>query len=507
MKKDKKLQENEQLRMPNVPKESVHNFSAKETERSEEVFSEDISLQVSEGQLSIFESPIGETLIDDDVVRDKLQEAIENEKPKKKKKSVITNLIFLAINLVVLFFIINSLLKDTENFSLSKIVAEQGKKLWWLAGALGLVVLYFLADTLILNTLIKKTTGKSRMGLAYKTSVTGRYFDDITPFSVGGEPAQILSLAKGGVAPGVATSIPLIKFILYTMVYSILIFCFLVFAAPHIPRPSNLNNLLLTLFKILAYIGLIFTALVSVVYTLIGSGKIVGRSLVRKIVRFGYKLRIVKDYRKSYNKIMSTVLEYQSSIRYLRKNLGTMFICAFLCLVEMLALFGMPYMIVMALAPGNVAPTGFMLVIICITKSIICQMASVVMPLPGGTGMMEISFISLFGISSLLGHNVVWGLLAWRFLTYYFNIIQGFTLTTIDNLVKISKAKKEAKLAMKQQESVPSPEPLQENTLSAEGIQQEETVPVQEVLQEETVPIQEVLQEETGEIYKKYYKD
>ena len=118
--------------MPNVPQEEVQDFPMQQIE--EEVPHEEVP-QISEGQLSIFETPIGETLIDDDVVRDRLQEAIENEKPKKKKKSVITNLIFLAINVVVLVFIISSLLKDTENFSLSKIVAEQGKKLWWLACA------------------------------------------------------------------------------------------------------------------------------------------------------------------------------------------------------------------------------------------------------------------------------------------------------------------------------------------------------------------------------------
>ena len=72
-------------------------------------------------------------------------------------------------------------------------------------------------------------------------------------------------------------------------------------------------------------------------------------------------------------------------------------------------------------------------------------MASVVIPLPGGTGMMEVAFIALFGIETMLGPNVVWGLLAWRFLTYYFNIIQGFTLTTVDNIKRIVKTKREQK--------------------------------------------------------------
>ena len=72
-------------------------------------------------------------------------------------------------------------------------------------------------------------------------------------------------------------------------------------------------------------------------------------------------------------------------------------------------------------------------------------MASVVIPLPGGTGMMEISFAILFGGSSMLGGYFAFGLLAWRFLTYYFTIVQGFTVSTIDNIVRMTKNKKKTK--------------------------------------------------------------
>lgn len=77
-------------------------------------------------------------------------------------------------------------------------------------------------------------------------------------------------------------------------------------------------------------------------------------------------------------------------------------------------------------------------------------MAAVVIPLPGGTGMMEFSFIAMFGVSSLIGSKyIVLGLLAWRFLTYYFPIIQGFTISTIDSISRVVKSKKELKSAQK----------------------------------------------------------
>lgn len=440
LKKNKK--QNEQLIMQGVPPKEEEPVSLEEnlTEVKEEV---------CEGQVSVFDSTeIGETIIDPELVEERLKEAIETEKPKKKKKSIITNLLFLALNVFVLAFIIKTFLNETDGVSLKSIISMQGNKLWWLVLGLGLFIVMFFADSMMISCLLKRSTGKRRLLTSYKVSATGKYFESITPFAVGGQPAQILSLSKSGIAPGLATSIPIIKVIIYNIVYTVVIFCFLVFAVPFIPVTSSLNSLLFTLFKIFAFIGLIFTALTSVVFILIGSGKIVGRSMVRWVVRLGYKLRIVKDFRKSYNKVMNQVLEYQSSIKYLRNNKGTLFACIFFALLEVLAYFAIPFTAVMAFTPTTI--TGFVptiwILFVCMTNVIVCQMAAVVIPLPGGTGMMEFSFIALFGVSTLIGStNVIWGLLAWRFLTYYFTIIQGFVISTTESIVRMVKARKVAK--------------------------------------------------------------
>lgn len=436
----KKKQKTEQLIIEGVAK-------PKETPP---VFDEQQAEQVSEGQVSMFDDSMSDTMIDETLAREKLNEAIESQKPKKKKKSLITNLIFFALNITVMAVIINTFLKDANGLSVKDLIAQQGNKLLWLLLGLGLFCVMFFADTMMFFCLIKKSTGKRRIFTSYKVSTVGKYFDAITPFSVGGQPSQILNLTRAGVSPGIATSIPIIKLIIYNLVYTFVILCFLIFGVPFIPITSSLQNLLFILFKIFAYIGLIFTALTSVLFILIGSGKIVGRTMVRWICRLGYKLHIVKDYRKSYNKFMSTVLEYQSSIKYLKQNKGTLFACIFFGLVEALSYFAIPFAVVMALTPANVtgALETFTLLLICMTKFIVCQMAAVVIPLPGGTGMMELSFMFLFSGTTLLGveqANVVLGLLFWRFLTYYFTIVQGFIVSTVDSIVRMVKARREGK--------------------------------------------------------------
>ena len=401
---------------------------------------------VSNGQVSIFDD-VSDSMIDKTLAEEKLKEALESEKPKSKRKSLIQNLIFLALNIFVMFFIIDTCMGETKGVPLKEIFRTQGNQMWWLLGGVGLFIIMFFADTMMFYCLIKKSTGKRRFGLSYKVSSVGKYFDAITPFSVGGQPSQIINLTRSGVSPGVATSIPVIKLIIYNIVYTLVILTFLIFGIPFLPLESNLVEFFKIFLKFFAYIGLFFTGIVSVVFILIGSGKIIGRSVVRWAVRLGYKLHIVKDYRKSYNKIMNQVLEYQSSIQYLRKNKGTLFACIFFGLIEALAYFSIPFTVVMAFTSNPVLSlsSGFVMLNICIVKFMICQMASVVIPLPGGTGMMEISFAILFGGSSMLGGYFAFGLLAWRFLTYYLTIVQGFTVSTIDNVSRMVKAKKMAK--------------------------------------------------------------
>lgn len=401
--------------------------------------------EVIEGQISLFEDVPEGSLIDETLAKERLSEAIETQKPKKKRKSIITNLIFLAINIIVMGFIISACLKEADGISLKEVVSVQGKRLWWLLAGFGLCLLVFVFDAMIFFFIIRKTTGKSRFLIAYKTSAVGKYFEAITPFNAGGQPSQILSLSRANLSPGLATSIPIVKLIIYNIVYVLFLLGFFIFGIPFLPTSSSLNELLLVLFKIFAFIGIVVTSLISLVFILVGSGKIVGRTLVRGLVKIGYAFRLVKDYRKTYNKIMRQVLEYQSSIAYLKKHRGTLATCVIFSFLEICAYFSIPFTVVLAFSNIEVATASqlFSLLCICVTKFVICQMAAIVIPLPGGTGMAEFAFIAMFGVSSLIGNNyIVLGLLAWRILTYYFTIVQGFTISTIDSIVRVVRAKR-----------------------------------------------------------------
>ena len=417
------------------------NFSVAESEDLSKIeqASDNLEFKPSEDAIQLSFDTDVELDISKEIVDEKLTKALELQTPKRKKKSTIINLILLLINILFMIFIVKGLIDNIGDADFNDVIQSQGKKLWWLAGGVIVYVLYMIVQFLMYQVLIKDLTGKSRKKLAYDVAVVGKYYDNVTPFAVGGQPMQIVVLAKSGVSPGVSTSIPIMKVMINSIVNMVLVLGFFIFGIPKIPHTSMFNDLLLTILVILGVIGLIITVVVTLFMVLISSGNLVTRSLISKVVRLGYKLHFVKNYRQAYKKAINQVAEYRSSMKYLWKRKKLLFKMTILSVFECLTYAILPYFVVMAFC-GTIDLSMGMILMICIVQYYICAMASSFIPLPGGTGLMEISFIFLFGAGVInLGDAIVWALLAWRFLSYYLILLHGFThefYKIIKNLIK-----------------------------------------------------------------------
>ena len=370
--------------------------------------------------------------ISEEYAEQKVQQVIELQSPKKKRKNTIINLCLLLINFILMFYIIKGLIGNVGEIHINTLFKNQGARMWWLVGGLLIYVVYILVQTLMYYVLIKDITGKKRFGLAYDVAVVGKYYDNVTPFAVGGQPMQILRLAKNGISAGTSTSLPIMKMMLNSAVNMILAVLFFIFGVPKIPVTTPLNDMLLTLLILFGVIGLVITIIVVVFTFLIASGGLVTRSFISGILRIGYKLRIVKNYRQTFQRVLNQVTEYKVSFRFILKNKKTLFKMLGLCLLECLSYAIMPYFVVQAFAE-TISMEPIMFLFICLSQYYICAMASSFIPLPGGTGIMELSFIFLFGI--IVGDNIVWALLAWRILSYYLILVHGF----VHELVHIGK--------------------------------------------------------------------
>ncbi len=427
-----------------------------ESKENNEIESEEIEIKkieeevISENQEQIQDMKNSEIVSENEkelglskeIVDEKLKQALNTQNPKKRKKSVIINLIFMLINVIFMVFIVKNLIADVDGMSFGEIIRQQGDKLWWLAGGLLFYIIYIIAQVLMYKALIKNLTGKSRWGLSYDVAVVGKYYDNVTPFAVGGQPMQIVRLAESGISPGISTSIPIIKMLINNAINVLVAVIFFIFGLPKLPLLNAFTNFLQIIIIILGVIGIIISVILVVFMFLISSGSLFTRSFVSGLLRLGYKLKIVKNYRKSFKKVINQLSEYKSSMSYLWKHKKLLIKIIVLSLVECLTYASMPIFMVLAFS-GNIDMSMSMLILICLTKHYVCSMASSFIPLPGGTGLMEISFIFLFGIT--IGDYVVWALLAWRFFTYYLIILHGFVhelRIIVTKLVKNSKKRK-----------------------------------------------------------------
>lgn len=403
----------------NVATDKTVDFSVAEKKSKNEKTDLDSKIQTEDLKVDA-SSDLG---VSKEYAEEKIKQVMENQSPKNRRRSTIVNLCLLLVNLVFMVYIIKGLIANVGEVNIADVAKAQGDKMWWLAGGVGMYALYILVQVLMYFVLIKDITGRKRWGLAYDVAIVGKYYDNVTPFAVGGQPMQILRLAKNDISAGVSTSIPIIKMMFNSAINMIIALIFFIFGVPKIPYSTPLNDMLLLLLIILGVIGLIITVIVVSFTFLIASGNLITRSLISGFLRLGYKLKLVKNYRQSFQKVLNQVSEYKVSFNFMWKNKKTLFKILFLSILEALSYALMPYFVVRAFA-GSIDMNAWTFIIVCISEYYICSMASSFIPLPGGTGLMEIAFIFLFGI--VVGDNIVWALLAWRILSYYLILAHGF---------------------------------------------------------------------------------
>ncbi len=376
------------------------------------------------------EGVIKENLADEQVLKDTEAKV----KSQKTNKSRIINLVFFCISVVVLVVI---LLYQSRKYGI-KDPGDLFKENVSFKGV-GLIVLVFLAIMFLESfrtwLLILKATKISRPVISYKSTSICRYYDCITPFSFGGQPFQIYYLSTRGVNTGVATSVPLAKYM-----YSQISFCLI--ALIMLIVGSGMWGTKSSLVVGLSIVSLIISVVFLLLIIFITLSKKVASRLIIGFIKFLSKIKLVKNYEKTSRVVYRSLSEYQKSIRFYIKDFWTSLL-AFISSAGVVLLKALiPYLIYVMLSDN--IEVGFS-IIFC--KFIVCELATMYVPLPGGSGVAEISFTALF--ASLFSDGLLfWAMLIYRIASYYIYILQGFIVILYDIIIgdKRDRKYKETKL-------------------------------------------------------------
>lgn len=251
------------------------------------------------------------------------------------------------------------------------------------------------------------------LGINLATAFSG----NVTPFSSGGVPTQIYLLCKNGIQPGKSSAIVTIRVIFTTLLFTLLSPLLLIFY--YAKFSSGLVHEITTVAIPLALI------LSVVLITFIIKPKI-ARNLVAFLIRGLEFMKLGNRFQPFLDKSLSELDVFHESIKLFRKGLNFYLTILFTFLYW--AVFFSIAPLLMYAFNFNATQVFF--------ESILFQFILVFvlayLPIPGGSGVMELSLFSVFVFIPL--HIRAIFILAWRFVSYYLStIIGGFVLLKIIN--------------------------------------------------------------------------
>ena len=391
------------------------NIETSENEPTSQVVEEEFVVYKPENEeeLSSKEQELSEK-----VLHDSTRIVMEN----KSSKGKIFNACLFVVSTLIL---IGILLYHSNTFGVYDIEKSlfEGLKYRYLFIIFGCFVAIMVFDSLRTHVLLHKSTKMHRPILSYKSTAICRYYDCITPFSFGGQPFQVFYLNSRGVKAGIASSVPMAKYLFSQATFCIVSLVMLILGASYYGDSSRLVVTFSIISLCISFVFLILIIFASV-------DKKVLPNIILHTTKFLNKIKLVKDYKIAFTKTMRTLLEYQRSVKYYLKSFWTTFLTIILS-VGIIALKAcIPYFIYVYLLRGQVEASFFVI----FSKFIICELATMFIPLPGGSGMAEISFSALFA-TLFIGENagyLFWAVLIYRIASYYLYLLQGFLISLYD---------------------------------------------------------------------------
>ncbi len=347
----------------------------------------------------------------------KLDEVEQSVSKRNSKRSKILNGLFFVLNVVVVAgILVYQLLKEDMkpidgNFNVGS--------LFVVACLLALVVF---TETLAISYLLKQTTGKWRLATSYKVSQLGKYYDSVTPMATGGQPFQITYLKSHGTPIHTALSIPLAKYVFSQIAWVLTSFICLVI--------SWCDSSYGTFVSVASILGFILSSIMLFITLFLSICKTVGKKLVVKGLKLLHKMKIIKNYDKQYEKITKYISDFQDVMKQYASSPKDFIVLLFLSLAKNFINYSMPFFVAKFFIPdlaGNMYIK--LLVMTCLV-----DLSSSFFPLPGGTGMNEISFTAAFGAVVGAGQSAYlpWVLILWRICSYYFYLLQGVFILSYD---------------------------------------------------------------------------
>ena len=315
-----------------------------------------------------------------------------------------------AIVLVISGIVLYVDLRSTPIAQLEQ--AARNINLIGLGAVFSLMLLSYVFEASILAVLTKRKNEPKRSKWSFfRIPLIQALFNAITPMSTGGQPSQLAAMVQMGIEGGRATSLLLMKFIIYQIV---------VFLA-YVTTIITGFHMVATKFAGLAvFIAIGFLIHVSSIAFLLAIlfaynwTKKTANWIMNILAKFINQKR-VDIWRKNTLDKIETFYEESQKLKREKKKL---IVCVILTVLQLLCFYSIPYMTLVTL---NVSADWTSVT----QMNIMIIMFMAIIPIPGASGGAEYSFQTLFSTFISSNGTLIVGMFLWRFVTYFFGMILG----------------------------------------------------------------------------------
>lgn len=282
----------------------------------------------------------------------------------------------------------------------------------WFFVACGCILAYFFFEAVITYILVRQSNQNFTFYDAFRVPLVEQLFNGITPFSSGGQPAQLVVLMQSGVDAGKASSALLMKFIVYQAMIVLNFIISLIIGFEFLIEKVNALAILVAFGFIIHLVVIIL--LLMIMYWHAFTKQLI--NYVMKPIKWFVKAERFDSWKATVDDKVDTFYLESVKIGHQWRLMGKIFVLTFF---QLLFYYLIPYFIMRSLGYDNVN------VLIVTSLNVLIFLVISMFPIPGGSGGAEYSFEMLFRSYIHSSSKLAVAMILWRILTYYVGLILG----------------------------------------------------------------------------------
>lgn len=334
-----------------------------------------------------------------------MEENDEEVKKTSKKGTIFNFILIITIFAGLLIYMIN--VDGIDNIIN---LLHQVNYNWVIAGLICLII-YWICEAITLHVPLKRMYKSQNFGNSVKVSMIGQLFNNITPFSSGGQPMQAYELTKTGKRVSDSLSVLMLKFIV-TQIALVVTTVIIVFAE------FDFFKMLMHDYLWVAILGFGVNIVAIIVAIIAGINKKLITSIVNPIIKLLGKIHIFKQPDKVIDNFDKSMDNFSGQFKVMKSEKLMVLKMFVVAVIQSMSYYSITYMVYKAFGNSEIT----FLQIIPAQAFLLLIMTFV--PTPGSGLGAEGGFYLLFNSIFKKG-TINMSILFWRIYTFYLPILVG----------------------------------------------------------------------------------